>query len=111
MAIVQTSLADADALADRLVDDLRQGPLADGEILRRLAGTARPYYAWAAAWSTLQGRMAGDPDDDRTRRALAELRAVEGAVSGLERRPVDSPDGYGETTTAGREPGGRGAAS
>ena len=83
---VARPLVDAEALADRLVDDLRQGPLAEGEILRRLAGTARPYYAWAAAWSTLQGRMAGDPDDDRTRRALADLRAVERTVSTLDGR-------------------------
>jgi hypothetical protein len=82
-----TPLADAEAEADRLVADLRQGPLAEGEILRRLAATARPYFAWAAAWSTLQGRLAGDPDDDRNRRALAELRAVEPTASALDRRP------------------------
>ena len=89
-------LAQAEAQADRLVADLRRGPLDRGEILARLAATTRPYFAWAAAWSSLQGRLSGDPGDEQARRAVAELRAVEPAVSGLDGRLLGSaepPDG------------------
>ena len=89
-----TTLADAEATADRLVADLRRETIPDDEILRRLAATARPYFVWAAAWSTLQGRLAG-ADDDETRRALTSLRAVERAVSALD-APAIAPDAAAE---------------
>ena len=61
------------------------------EVIRRLAATTRPYFAWAAAWSYLLGRRSGDPDDERTLRALEALRSIEPAVSALEHRLLAVP--------------------
>ena len=77
------SLAFAESQADDLVTDLCHGRIDQDEVVARLAATSRPYFAWAAAWSSLLGALDRHPDDTSARRALAVLRAVEVDVANL----------------------------
>lgn len=79
-----TTLAAAEADADALVAELRQGHTDRERVLARIRASQRPYFTWAAAWTALSALVERHPDDAGLQAALEMLRAVEPAASRLD---------------------------
>lgn len=79
-----TTLATAEAHADKLVRQLRAGRCDAGSIVARLKASGRPYFTWAAAWAVLSGVVDRRPGDEAARAALDVLRAVEPIASEID---------------------------
>lgn len=83
-----TTLAAAEADADTLVSELRQGHADPGRLLARIRASQRPYFMWAAAWTALSAQAERQPEDAALQAALETLRALEPAASALDGRSL-----------------------